>query len=217
MTVISNTVINPDDVAAHWLDVVEEMVNDRVDYDGNPIEPDYEDGGGSLTIGNRRVRIVGAWSEVVFQWFEVGGAWSEGDYRLPLTFDGDETVDGLGTTVEELLDEAVQYFEGWRADIDWGDLDYDLWAELGGRDGLVEEVGALSEATCYRDADGVVWSYEFDPERGNAVIAAGLYDEETGKVDWLEYGFIEGLDVLLMGMDSAVADAVADVKERLGE
>lgn len=217
MTVLSNTVINPDDVAAHWLDKVEEMVDERVDYDGNPIEPDYEDGGGSIMIGNRRVRIVGAWSEVVFQWFEVGGAWGEGDYRLPLTFDGDETVDRYGTTVEELLDEAVEFLEGWRADIDWGDLDYCLWDEIGGRDGLVEEVGALSEATCYRGADGVVWSYEYDPERGNAVISAGLYDEETGKVDWTEYGFIEGLDVLLTGMDSAVAGAVADVRERLGE
>lgn len=216
MTVISNTLVSPDDVAAHWLDVVEEMVKDRVDYDGNLIEPDYEDGGGSITVGNRRVRVVGAWSEVVFQWFEVGTARGEGDYLLPLTFDADEEVDDLGTTVEELLDEAVEYLEGWRADIDWGDLDYDLWAELGGRDGLVEEVKARGEDTCYQDADGVVWSFGIDPERGNADIAAGLLDEETGKVDWTEYGFVEGLDVLLMGMGSAVADAVADIKERLG-
>lgn len=217
MTVISNTLVSPDDVAAHWLDVIEEMVKDRVDYDGNPIELDYEDGGGSLMIGNRRVRIVGAWSEVVFQWFEVGTATGEGDYRLPLTFDDDETVDDEGTTVGELLDEAVEYLEGWRADIDWGDLNYDLWAELGGRDSLVEEVKARGEATCYQDADGVVWSYGIDPERGNADIAAGLYDEETGKVDWDEWAYIEGLDVLLMGMDSAVAEAVADIKERLGK
>ena len=217
MTVLSNSVISPDDVAAHWLDVLEEMVDERVDYDGNPIEPDYEDGGGSITIGNRRIRIVGAWSEVVFQWFEVGGAWSEVDYRLPLTFDADETVDRYGTTVEELLDEAVGYLEGWRSDIDWSDLDYDLWAEIGGCDGPVEEVKARGEARCYQDADGVVWSYGIDPERGNADIAAGLYDEETGKVDWMEYGFIEGLDVLLMGMAGAVAEAVADIKERLGE
>lgn len=216
MTVISNTLINPDDVAAHWLDVVEEMVKDRVDYDGNPIEPDYEDGGGLLTIGNRRVRIIGAWSEVVFQWFEIGTANSEGDYRLPLTFDADEEVDDLGTTVEDLLDEAVEYLEGWRADIDWGDLDYDLWAELVGRDGLVKEVKARGEATCYRDADGVVWSCGIDPERGNADIAAGLLDEETEKVDWDEGAYIDGLDVLLMGMGSAVADAVADIKEKLG-
>lgn len=217
MTVISNTLVSPDDVAAHWLDVIEEMVKDRVDYDGNPIELDYEDGGGSLMIGNRRVRVVGAWSEVVFQWFEVGTANGAGDYRLPLTFDDDETVDDEGTTVGELLDEAVEYLEGWRADIDWGDLDYDLWAELGGRDGLVEEVKARGEATCYQDADNVVWSYGIDPERGNADIAAGLYDEETGKVDWTEYGFIEGIDVLLDGMAGAVAEAVADIKERLGE
>lgn len=217
MTVLDNTVISPDDVAAYWLDVVEEMVKDRVDYDGNPIEPDYEDGGGSITVGNRRVRVAGACSEVVFQWFEVGGAWVEGDYRLPLTFDADETVDDLRTTVGELLDEAVEYLEGWHADIDWGDLDYDLWAELGGRDGLVEEVKARGEATCYRDAAGVVWSYGIDPERGNADIAAGLYDEETGKVDWTDYGFIEGIDVLLDGMAGAVAEAVDDIKERLGE
>lgn len=216
MTVLSNNVINPDDVAAHWLDVLEEMVDERVDYEGNPMELDYEDGCGSITIGNRRIRIVGAWSEVVFQWFEVGGAWSEGDYRLPLTFDCDETVDRSGTTVEELFDEAVGYLEGWRADIDWGDLDYDLWAELGGQDGLVEEVEARGEAACYQDDDGTVWSYGIDPERGNADIAAGVYDEGTGKVDWMEHGFVEGRDVLLLGMASAVADAVADVKERLG-
>lgn len=217
MTVLDTSVISPDDVASHWLDVVEKMVKDRVDYDGNPIELDYEDGGGSITIGNRRVRVVGAWSEVVFQWFEVGGAWSEGDYRLPLTFDDDEKVDDLGTTVEELLDEAVAYLEGWRADIDWGDLDSDLWAELGGRDGLVEGVEVKGEGKCYRDEDGYVWSYGIDPERGNADIAAVLYDEETGKVDWTEYGFIEGIDVLLDGMAGAVAEAVADIKERLGE
>lgn len=217
MTVLDTSVISPADVASHWLDVVEEMVKDRVDYDDNPIEPDYEDGGSSITIGNRRVRVVGAWSEVVFQWFEVGGAWSEGDYRLPLTFDDDEEVDDLGTTVEDLLDEAVAYLEGWRADIDWGDLDYDLWAKLGGRDGLVEEVKARGEDTCYRDADGVVWSYSIDPERGNADIAAGLYDEETGEVYWDDWAYIEGLDVLLDGMAGAVAEAVADIKERLGE
>lgn len=217
MTVISNTLVSPDDVAAHWLDVIEEMAKDRVDYDGNPIEPDYEDGGGSITVGNRRVRVVGAWSEVVFQWFEVGTANGEGDYRLPLTFDADEEVDDLGTTVEELLDEAVEYLEGWLADIDWSDLDYDLWAELGGRDGLVEEVKARGENTCYRDSDGVVWSFGIDPERGNADIAAGLLDEETGKVDWDEWACIEGLDVLLDGMKATVAEAVADIKERLGE
>ena len=204
MTVLSNNVINPDDVAAYWLDVLEETVNERVDYEGNQIEPDYEYGGGGITIGNRRIRVVGAWSEVVFQWFEVGTAKGEGDYRLPLTFDDDETVDRYGTTAEELLDEAVEY------------LDYDLWAEIGGCDGPVEEVKARGEARCYQDADGVVWSYGIDPERGNADLAAGLYDEETGKVDWTEYGFIEGLDVLLMGMASTVAEAVADVKERLG-
>lgn len=217
MTVLSNNVINPDDVAAHWLDVIEEMVNDRVDYEGNPIEPDFEDGGGSITIGNRRIRVVGAWSEVVFQWFEVGTANGEGDYRLPLTFDADESVDRYGTTVEELLDEAVEWLEGWCADIDWCDLDYDLWAELGGRDGLVEEIDVKGEDKCYQDADGMVWSYDIDTERGNADIAAGLYDEETGKVDWMEYGYIGGLDVLLDGMAGTVAEAVADVKERLGE
>lgn len=216
MTALSNNEISPDDVAAYWLDRVEEMVKDRVDYDGNPIEPDYEGGGGSITIGNRRVRMVGSWSEVVFQWFEVGGAWSEGDYRLPLTFDNDETVDRYGTTVKELLDEAVEYLEGWRADIDWGDLDYDLWVELGGRDGLVEEVEVKGEDRCYQDEDGYVWSYGIDPERGNADIVAGPYDEETGKVDWTEYGFIEGIDVLLDGMAGAVAEAVSDIKERLG-
>lgn len=216
MTVIPNTLVNPDDVASHWLDKVEELVKERVDYDDHLIGPDYEDGGGSITIGNRRVRVVGARSEVVFQWFEVGGAWGEGDYRLPLTFDDDETVDRYGTTIKELLDGAVEWLEGWRADIDWGDLDYDLWEEIGGRDGLVEEVKARGEARCYRDADGAVWSYGIDPERGNADIAAGLYDEETGKVDWMEYGFIEGIDVLLLGMAEAVAEAVADVKERLG-
>lgn len=217
MTVLDNSVISPDDVAAHWLDVIEEMAKDRVDYDGNLIEPDYEDGGGSIQVGNRRVRIVGTWSEVVFQWFEVGTANGEGDYRLPLTFDDDETVDRYGTTVEELLDEAVEWLEGWRADIDWCDLDYDLWAELGGRDGLVEEVEARGEATCYQDDDGYVWSYGIDPERGNADIAAGVYDEETGKVDWDEWAYIEGLDVLLDGMQATVAEAVADIKERLGE
>ena len=92
MTVLQNTAIDPDDVAAYWLDRVEEMVNDRVDCDGNPIEPDYEDGGGSIPAGNRRVRVVGSHSEIVFQWFEIGGAGSEGDYRLPLTFDAYETV-----------------------------------------------------------------------------------------------------------------------------
>ena len=217
MTVLNNTVVSPDDVAAHWLDVIEEMAKDRVDYDGNPIEAEMEDGGGSLTIGNRRVRVVGAWSEVVFQWFEVGGTWPEGDYRLPLTFDNDETVDDLGTTVGELLDEAVGYLEGWLADSDWSDLDYDLWVELGGRDGLVEGVDVRGEGTCYRDADGVVWSFGINPERGNADIAAGLLDEETGKVDWDEWAYIEGLDVLLDGMRAAVAGAVADIKERLGK
>lgn len=216
MTVISNTLVNPDDVAAHWLDVVEEMVKDRVDCEGNPIEPDYEDGGGSITIGNRRVRVVGAWSEVVFQWFDVGGAWSEGDYRLPLTFDDDETVDRYGTTVEELIDEAVDWLAGWRADIDWGGLDYYLWAELGGRDGLVEDLEVKGEGKRYQDEDGYVWSYGIDIERGNADIAAGVYDPETGKVDWMEYGFIEGIDVLLDGTRRAVAEAVADIKERLG-
>lgn len=214
MTVLSNNVINPDDVAAHWLDVLEEMADERVDYDGNPIEPDYKDGGGSITIGNRRVRVVGSWSEVVFQWFKVGGAWSMGDYRIPLTFNDDEMVDRYGATVGDLLDEAVEFLEGWRADIDWGDLDYDFWDELGGRDGLVKVKG---EGRCCRDEQGYTWSYDVYPERGNAIIAAGLYDEETGKVDWMEYGFIEGIDVLLMSMDRAVAYAVADVKERLGE
>ena len=217
MTVLDSSVIGSDDVAAHWLDVVEDMIRERVDYDGGLIEPDYEDGGGSITIGNRRVRIVGAWSEVVFQWFEVGGARSEGDCRLPLTFDANEAVDRYGTTVEDLLDEAVWWLADWRSDIDWSDLDYDLRAEIGGCDGSVEEVKARGEATCYRDADGVVWSYGIDPERGDADIAAGLYDEETGKVDWMEYGYIGGIDVLLVGMASAVAEAVADVKERLGE
>lgn len=211
--VFDNSVISPDDVAAHWLDVVEEMVRERVDYDGNPIEPDYEDGGGSITIGNRRVRVVGAWSEVVFQWFKVGGAWVEWDYRIPLTFDDDEMVDRYGTTVGDLLDEAVGFLEGWRADVEWGDLDIDLRLQLDDTE-IVEVKG---EGRCYREEQGYTWSYNFDPERGNAGIAAGLYDEETGKVDWLEYGFIEGLDVLLMGMGSAVADAVADVKERLSE
>lgn len=213
MTVFDNRAVSPDDVAAHWLDVVEEMVRERVDYDGNPIEPDYEDGGGSITIGNRRVRVVGAWSEVVFQWFEVGGAWSIGDYRLPLTFDDDEMVDRYGTTVGDLLDEAVEFLEGWRADVEWSDLDNGLRLQLDD----TEIVEVKCEGRCYREEQGYTWSYSFDRERGNAVIAAGLYDEETGKVDWLDYGFIEGLDVLLMGMDSAVADAVADVKERLGE
>ena len=217
MTVLENTIVNPDDVAAHWLDVVEEMAKDRVDYDGNPIEPDYEDGGGSLTIGNRRVRVVGAWSEVVVQWFEVGGAWSEGDCRLPLTFDDDEEVDDLGTTVEELLDEAVHWLEGWRADIDWSSLDDALWVALGGRDGLAEGVEVQGKGTCYQDEDGYVWSYGIDLERGNADIAAGLCDEETGKVDWAERAYIEGLDVLLDGMAGAVADAVADIEERLGK
>lgn len=213
MTVFDNRVVSPDDVAAHWLDVVEEMVRERVDYDGNPIEPDYEDGGGSITIGNRRVRVVGAWSEVVFQWFEVGGAWSMGDYRLPLTFDDDEMVDRYGTTVGDLLDEAVEFLEGWRADVEWRDLDVDLRLQLDDTE-IVEVKG---EGRCYREEQGYTWSYSFDRERGNAVIAAGLYDEETGKVDWLNYGIIEGLDVLLTGMDSAVADAVVDVKKRLGE
>lgn len=213
MTVISNTIVNPDDIAAHWLDKVEELVKERVDYDGNPIEPDYEDGGGSITVGNRRIRIVGAWSEVVIQWFEVGGAWSEGDYRLPLTFDADETVDGVGTTVEELLDEAVDYLEGWRADIDWGDLDHELWLQLDSPD-IVEDKG---KGPCYRDAKGVAWSYVIDPGQGNADIAAGVFDKETGHVDWAEHGFVEGIDVLLIGMAGVVAEAVADVKERLGE
>lgn len=213
MTVLSNNVINPDDVAAQWLDVVEEMVRERVDYDGNPIEPDYEDGGGSITIGNRRVRVVGAWSEVVFQWFKVGGAWVEWDYRIPLTFDDDEMVDQYGTTVGDLLDEAVEFLEGWRADVKWRDLDIDLRLVLDDTE-IVEVKG---EGRCYREEQGYTWSYSFDRERGNAVIAAGLYDEETGKVDWMEYGFIDGIDVLLIGMAGAAADAVADVKERLGE
>ena len=216
MTVLSNNVINPDDVAAHWLDVVEEMAQDTVDYDGNPIEIVPEDGGGSITIGNRRVRVVGAWSEVVFQWFEVGGAWSEGDYRLPLTFDADEEVDDLGTTVEELLDEAVEYLEGWKSDIDWSWLEHSLWSALDRQDGLLEEF-EYRWTKCYRDADGVVWSWTINPERGYAEVGAGLYDAEMGAIDWLEYAVIEGIDVLLDGMAGAVAEAVADVKERLGE
>lgn len=212
MTVLDNSVISPDDVAAHWLDKVEEMVKDRVDYDGDPIEPVYEDGGGSIAIGNRRVRVVASWSEIVFQWFDVSIALTEGDIRLPLTFDDDETVDRYGTTVGGVLDEAVEYLEGWRADIDWRDLDYALWSEIG--EG--ERVEARGEAVCYLDADGTVWSYTVDPEHGNADIVAGAYDEETGKVDWLEYGYVKGLDVLLDGMAGAVAEAVVDVKERLG-
>lgn len=211
MTVLSNNMVNPDDVAAHWLDRVEEMVNERVDYDGNPIEPDYECGGGSITIGNRQVRIVGVWSEVVFQWFDVGGAWSEGDYRLPLTFDVDEEVDDIGTTVEELLDEAVEYLEGWRADIVWDSLSDELWVNLDNP----RAVEVKGEGLCYRDANGTTWGWSVDPERGNADIAAVLHDRETGKVDWTEYGFVNGLDVLLIGMAKAVEEAVAEVRERL--
>lgn len=211
MTVLENTIVNPDDVAAHWLDAIEEMAKERVDYDGNPIELDYEDGGGSLTIGNRLVRVVGAWSEVVFQWFEVGGAYPEGDYRLPLTFDDDEAVDDLGSTVGELLDEAVQWLEGWRADIDWSWLEHSLWNAL---DGLLEEVEYRWDK-CYVDERGYVWNWSIDAERGYAEISAGLMDEDT--VYWSEYGVIEGVDVLLDGMRAAVAEAVADIKERLGK
>ena len=213
MTVLSNNVINPDDVASHWLDVLEKMVDDRVDYDGNPIEGEIEDGGGSVTVGNRRVRVVGAWSEVVFQWFSLDTPRVEGDFRLPLTFDGDETVDSLGTTVEDLLDEAVEYLEGWRAGIDWDSLGDELWAAVGGQ-GAVEVKG---EGLCCQDADGYVWGWTIDPERGNAGVAAGAYDPETERVHWTESGFVGGLDVLLVGMAEAVEEAVAGVRERLGE
>lgn len=213
MTVLENTIINPDDVAAHWLDVIEEMANERVDYDGNPIELDYEDGGGSVTIGNRRVRVVGAWSEVVFQWFEVGATWPEGDYRLPLTFDNDEAVDRYGTRVGDLLDEAVEYLERWRADIDWGCLKHSLWKALNGQDGLLEEIEYRWDK-CYVDERGYVWGWSIDAERGYAEISAGLMDED--KVYWSEYDIVEGLDVLLDGMRAAVAEAVADITERLG-
>jgi hypothetical protein len=214
MTVLENTIVSPDDVAAHWLDVIEEMAKERVDYDGSPIEAEMEEGGGSLTIGKRRVRIVGAWSEVVFQWFEVGGSWSEGDYRLPLTFDNDEAVDDLGTTVRELLDEAVGYLEGWRADIDWSWLEHSLWNALDGQDGLLEDI-EYRWGKCYVDERGYVWGWLIDAERGYAEISAGLMDD--GTVYWSEYGVIEGLDVLLDGMAAAVAEAVADIKERLGK
>lgn len=217
MTVLSNNVINPDDVAAHWLDVIEGMVKERVDYEGNPIEIDPEDGGGSIRIGWRRVRVVGAWSEVILQWFGVGEAWNEGDYRLPLTFDEDETVDDLGTTVEELLNEAVGYLEGWRADVPWDDLDHEIRVGLGGCRGAVEEIEVKGEGKCYRDEDGYVWSYVVDYERGYANIKAGLYDEEIGKVDWLEYSYLEGFDVLAGGVRWVVSHAMDDVWERLGE
>lgn len=212
MTVLSNNVINPDDVAAHWLDVLEEMVDERVDYDGHPIEPDYEDGCGSITIGNRRIRIVGAWSEVVFQWFEVGGAWSEGDYRLPLTFDADETVDRYGTTVEELLDEAVEFLEGWRADIVWDDIDYCLWEQLEDPEVVVVE----GEGNCYLYKQGYVWSYRIDAARGHAEVCAGWFDDED-TIYWSEWGIVEGIDVIFFGLAKAVAHAVEDVQERLGE
>lgn len=213
MTVLQNTAIDPDDVAAYWLDRIEEMVDDRVDYDGNPVEGETEDGGGSVTVGNRRVRVVGAWSEVVFQWFSLDTPHVEGDYRLPLTFDADETVDGYGTTVGELLDEAVEYLEGWRSDVDWDSLDDELWAAVGGQ----EAVEVKGEGLCYRDADGTAWGWTIDPERGNVDIAAGPYNPETGEVNWTEYGFVEGIDILLLGMAGAVEEAVADVRERLGE
>lgn len=213
MTVLQNTAIDPDDVAAYWLDRVEEMVYDQVDYDGNPIEGEIEYGGGSVTVGNRRVRVVGAWSEVVFQWFSLDTPRVEGDFRFPLTFDGDETVDSLGTTVEDLLYEAVDYLEDWRADVDWYSFDDELWAAVGGQ----EVVEVNGEGLCYEDADGTVWSWTIDPERGNADVVAGAYSPETGEVDWTEYGSVEGVNILQLGMAKAVEEAVADVRERLGE
>lgn len=212
MTVLDNNVINPDDVAAHWLDKIEELVKERVDYDGNPIEPDYEDGGGTITVGNRRVRVVGAWSEVVFQWFEVGTANGEGDYRLPLTFDADETVDRYGTTVEELLDEAVEWLEGWRADIDWSDIDDGLWVSLDDP----EIVAVRGEGKCYLDRQGYVWSLRIDAERGYTEVCAGWLDDED-TVYWSEWGIVEGVDVIFFGTAKAVAHTVEDVQERLGD
>lgn len=212
MTVISNTLVSPEDVAAHWLDVIEEMVQDRVDYDDNPIEPDYEEGGGSITVGNRRVRIVGARSEAVFQWFEVGGAWPEGDYRLPLTFDADESADRYGTTVKELLDEAVEWLEGWRADIDWSDIDDGLWVSLDNP----EIVAVGGEGKCYLDRHGYVWSFQIDAERGYAEVCAGWFEDED-TIYWSEWGIVDGVDAIFFGVKKTVAHAVEDVQERLGE
>ena len=206
MTVLSNNVVNPDDVAFHWLDWVAELAS----CEGLDVEVAYEENGGRIHLGDREVRVVGTWSEVVFQLYMLTTANLEGDYRLPLTFDRDEEV-MKGTTVQDLLDEAVEYLEGWRADIVWDFFADELWANLDDP----EAVAVKGEGTCYRDANGMTWGWTIDPERGDAEIAAGLYDPETGKVDWAEYGFVEGIDVLLIGMAKAVEEAVAEVKERL--
>ena len=208
MTVLQNTVVNPDDVAAHWLDWVAELAScEKLD-----VEIDYEEDGGRIRLGDREVHVRGAWSEVVFQWYSLSTVNLEGDYRIPLTFDRDEKVTE-SKTVQDLLDEAVDWLDGWKADIVWDYFEDELWAAVGVR----EEIDVEGEGLCCRDASGMTWGWTVDLERGNAGIAAGLYNPETGKVDWMEYGFVEGLDVLLIGMAKAVEEAVAEVRERLAK
>lgn len=202
MTILTNTQVSPDDVAAHWLDWVAEML----DCDGLDVEPDYEEAGGRLRLGNREVRVVGAWSEVVFQWYSLDTPHTEGDRRLPLTYDaGDEVSEG--ETVRDVLEEAVEWLEGWKADIDWTDLDYELWTQLD--DPKIVKVEG--EDKCYRDRGGDVWTCVIDAEQGCAAVSRGLLDD--GRVYWFASEVVEGLDVLSQGMTRAVEDVVEELKE----
>lgn len=208
MTVLQNTVVDPSDVAAHWLDWVVELAS----CEGLNVEIDYQEDGGRVHLGDREVRVTGAWSEVVFQMYSLTSVNLEGDYRLPLTFDRDEEVT-KGKTVQDLLDEAVDWLGDWKADIEWDCFSDELWANLDRPQAVNVKGGGL----CYWDSRGTTWGWTIDPERGNAEVSAGVYHPETRKVDWTEYGFVEGTDVLLDGMAKAVAEAVAGVRERLGE
>ena len=200
MTILTNTQVNTDDVADYWLDYVAEMV----DGGDNPVELDYEAAGGRLRLGDREVRVAGAWSEVVFQWYSLATPITEGDRRLPLTYDAGDEV-SAGETVWDVLKEAAEWLEGWKADIDWCDLDYELWAQLDDP----EVVAVEDEGRCYRDREGYVWTYTADDEKGCATVSRGLLGD--GRFRRIGTAVVEGLDAL-DDMTQAVGDAVEELK-----